>query len=100
MVDKQKKRRMTLKQKRELMDLLIDFDKQQQKIIQSYERLERRENKLEKRRNEIAAQLADGLKINSISNPIVYKGRAFNFKDCGWGANREYSVTIKQVKKL
>jgi len=99
-----KKRRMLVKEKKALMDTLLMYEQEKQKMYETQKRLWAREERLEEKRKKTCKQLADGICNNKedYKTPLYYKGKYFQL-----GAERnyypnetEYTVDIKDVKKL
>jgi len=99
-----KKRRMLVREKKALMDTLLVYDQEKQKIYETQKRLWANGERLEKKRNEVCKQLADGIYNNKedYKTPLYYKGKYFQLVADSFhsGVKTKYSVDIKDVKKL
>lgn len=97
------KKRMLVKEKKELLDELIVCEEEAEKINKAMRRVNERRQKLVAKNDKICKKLAEGLFLNkeNIDTPILYKGRSFKLEEkLDWYPAGEFNVTIEKVKKL
>jgi len=90
-----------VKDKKALLDQLVTYEEERRKIDDAQNKLWRRMDNLNKKRQNTVDLLCDGIRSNKEDeeDPILYKNKSFQLERNG-GYDEKWYITIKPMRKI